>query len=614
MPPSRRSPPKLPASVATILAGLPLLAGAVEFAPLLLRSSIGEPLLAEVGVRAEDGERLSSTCFRAYAPPGSAGLATGDLHLRFEGDPSAGRLIASGTLPLAEPAAVLGIEAQCGRGRTWREMPLFAMPRDSGPRDARSAALRVAEDGAWIVVAGESPASLARVLYPDDANARRRLIAALADANPGLEIAGNATLPLPAGTRLRMPDWRALGQAPTEGASARRAAMPTRDARPRPPVLDAVDWPRPSLPVAVETALPSAFAGLKLATVLAPAPVVDEATRQVLRQEYRLLGFLAEHLSEIGSGVTAVSAGTALVTADASPPLRLSPATAETASLPAPAASAGPSPVPVLAPAQPAVPAEPTPVRLRNVVDAAPAKPESTNASLDWLPLAAGGAALLGAVFLWLRRRTPATPAETPLEYAETLVMAPQPPSNGAARAPSAVDVAPASAPAPMAPPLPLPEIPADAGTVLELAEIMRSFGRPEEAEKTLLEYIESHPGDVVQPRLKLLDIYRDAGRRDAFEMHARRLREEQGVASPQWDAREPSLAGEPQSAAALEALPQVCGQIVARWNDRDCLSFLRQLLRDNRGSDEGGLPLPVVQELLLLIDILSVREPGTDR
>ena len=72
-----------------------------------------------------------------------------------------------------------------------------------------------------------------------------------------------------------------------------------------------------------------------------------------------------------------------------------------------------------------------------------------------------------------------------------------------------------------------------------------------------------------------------------------------------------------PATAEARERHPRrdaggaahVCDRIVALWGRPECSDYLRQLLRDNRAGERGGFTLPVVQEILLLIDLMADRE-----
>lgn len=72
----------------------------------------------------------------------------------------------------------------------------------------------------------------------------------------------------------------------------------------------------------------------------------------------------------------------------------------------------------------------------------------------------------------------------------------------------------------------------------LELAEFMLSFGRVDDAVIALEEHIASHPKSAIEPWRKLLEIYRQAGRRHAYDGLARRMYKTFNVAAPPWERR----------------------------------------------------------------------------
>jgi len=164
---------------------------------------------------------------------------------------------------------------------------------------------------------------------------------------------------------------------------------------------------------------------------------------------------------------------------------------------------------------------------------------------------------------------------------------------------------------------------------VMELAEIMLSFGRVKGAAQALQEYIDNNPQEALQPWIRLLDVYRLAGMRDEFEQLSLNLNKNFNVELQAWTPEEkPAVAvspGEPldfsldeipplefdggrQSAGAkaesLEDMPHIRDRIVELWGGDECVAYLNQLLRDNRGGKRSGFPLSVVQEILLLIDV----------
>ena len=152
--------------------------------------------------------------------------------------------------------------------------------------------------------------------------------------------------------------------------------------------------------------------------------------------------------------------------------------------------------------------------------------------------------------------------------------------------------------------------------TVLELAEIMVSFGRVKGAEEALEEFIEHHPKAALTPWLKLLEVYRQDQQRAAFETLAVKLQRHFNVAPADWetmgDAPDPKLSA--TDAASIEQLltrlptlgklPHICSEVARTWGSPECLAYLNQLLRDNRNGERRGFSLSSVRELLFLIEL----------
>lgn len=97
--------------------------------------------------------------------------------------------------------------------------------------------------------------------------------------------------------------------------------------------------------------------------------------------------------------------------------------------------------------------------------------------------------------------------------------------------------------------------------------------------------------------------------RRGALPEH---LRRRSGVASLQ-DLIEPlAQPGDEVSrltATTLEDLPAIRDRIVALWGTPDCRACLENLLQEGRADPQQCLSLPVVQEILFLIDLLAARD-----
>jgi hypothetical protein len=148
-----------------------------------------------------------------------------------------------------------------------------------------------------------------------------------------------------------------------------------------------------------------------------------------------------------------------------------------------------------------------------------------------------------------------------------------------------------------------------EANPVMELADIMLSFGRVKGAAQALQEYIDTNPQEALQPWIRLMDVYRMAGMRNEFENVARNLNQHFNVEVQHW---EPSSAvavdldlddGAPRM-ESLEDLPRIISMVSELWWTGDVVGYLYQLLRDNRGGKRAGFALPLVEEILFLIEL----------
>lgn len=484
---------------------------------------------------------------------------------------------------------------------------------------------RILPGGEWVLADGETPRTLARLLFPGQPGMQRRFISLLAAENPHLDFTNEGDL-LRSGTVLRMPDWKAFA-----ASSRQRVAVGSSPA----PVPSAADGEGGESRPTGHVPMPRApHEDMWLSAALSPAPLADAATRQWLRLEYRLLALLESRIVQIMPAASPETPGLlqlpSLSLADTSqvteaPDNRASPVTAPSA---ASVEQATVSAAPASNASSPAVNREREPL-----TESAKAVASATEDAASILPYVAGGASLLLLLALLLRRRRAVT-AHAPLADAETLVL--ESPAAHFARTPSAdvhavhvkdspmAPAAPAVAAAPSQPaetPPPLTHaVPAapdtkDANPVLELAEIMLSFGRVQGAAQTLEEYLQANPGEAVQPWVLLLQIYREAGMHVEFDTLAGRFHQRFNVELQQWaaDAAPPTprkLSGEAvPRALTIEDLPHVRERLIATWGSAECLDYLRTLLRENRGGQRTGFTLPVVQEMLLLIDILACRD-----
>ena len=149
----------------------------------------------------------------------------------------------------------------------------------------------------------------------------------------------------------------------------------------------------------------------------------------------------------------------------------------------------------------------------------------------------------------------------------------------------------------------------AAANPVMELADIMLSFGRVKGAAQTLQEYIDSNPQDALQPWIRLMDVYRMAGMREEFEHVARNLNRHFNVEVQSWDEATESLRTNIVAAGAarmqsLEDIPRLMNKVMELWETGDVVGYLYELLRDNRGGERVGFAMPVVDDILFLIEL----------
>lgn len=162
-----------------------------------------------------------------------------------------------------------------------------------------------------------------------------------------------------------------------------------------------------------------------------------------------------------------------------------------------------------------------------------------------------------------------------------------------------------------------------EANPVMELAEIMLSFGRVKGAAQALQEFIDNSPQEALQPWIRLLDVYRMAGMRDEFERVAQNLNQHFNVEVLRWDlGQQPIATAAPldlelvpreeevavPKASSLEGMPHICQTLIDSWDKHEVVEYLHRLLRDNRGGKRSGFTLEVVQEILFLIELWETK------
>jgi hypothetical protein len=128
----------------------------------------------------------------------------------------------------------------------------------------------------------------------------------------------------------------------------------------------------------------------------------------------------------------------------------------------------------------------------------------------------------------------------------------------------------------------------------------MLSFGRVKGAAQALQEFIDHNPEEALQPWIRLMDVYRMAGMRAEFENVARNLNRHFNVEVQNWESGE-AAAVQPQF---LEDMPRLMNTVINLWESGDVVGYLYQLLRDNRDGQRQGFAMPVVDDILFLIEL----------
>ena len=517
----------------------------------------------------------------------------------------------------------------------------------------------------WEVIEGESARSIAKAIFPRQPGAQRRFLAALATENPQVELGRRGEILLEAGITLVVPELQrdlrriAREKIPRENPSnlaekqARQEAKPAESKPPEKPVVpkmagrmsdrlvisgeETLSAENPDLSLRQSTELSTQLSGK-----------VSESTRDMMRLEYRLLSALhdqavqqlaiAEQVRNLEISLEEMRVVGNKVAGEAATPTAVaSPEESEV-----PAISAPVTPPVAAVEAQPA--SKPDAVKPKHVQKAL-----QENGTGWWLEIAIL-LSVVGALTWWLVRRSRESAAlrssdesageasdvesadetdlwlDEPLQKPVLQVQIPAP-------APLAVPESEAAVFAPSTGMIEFSrqDIPSkhvevdesgDYTTVLELAEIMISFGRIKGAVQALEDYIYSEPSTALAPWLKLLEIFRTNEMREEFDSYSLKLRTHFNVAPASWEEAgecltEPITPVDENDVAIEELLqrlptisnfPHIRDALVSSWDSLEGLDYLKHLLRDTREGKRSGFPLAIARELLFLADILRVR------
>jgi len=405
----------------------------------------------------------------------------------------------------------------------------------------------------WPMLPGESLQQLARLIYPHDRAMQRHFIDAAKRENPGIFGQHAPNQRFDQETLIWLPDLKQLSRLAAPPKPARQILRPVPAAiepsRPvQPPASRQVVISRGAVESAMLEELSARYLSLK---------------EQQLALEIRL-ATLEANVAQVGEMIAQPQAKEPQVTEPRikEPQVKKGRKVATSTPLPQPAGKVSLLPV--------------SPLHL----------------------LALGAVILVGGGLLWLRRRRkpvsilPApVPARQP-RIAEEAVPAPEQPQPSKQSMESHVDESA----------ILVDEI----SSVVEEAKVFVALGRSEHAVEVLEYYIATHPQASPNPWLYLLEIHRGANREEEFTALAKRFHQTFNVMAPQWEDSTQAQMVVPHS---LEEFPHIIARLVDGWGTLDGQDYLNSLLQDNRSGERAGFSMEVLQEILMLLAVMEMRD-----
>ncbi len=584
-------------------------ASAIGFGEILLSSRVGEPLRAEVPVFTNTGEPIDPACFTLSPVPGSDLPVVSSARIKLIQRGQAHFLSITGSKPIAEPMFVISLRANCGIDLQrdfilMPQAPLMLMASESdapappaapAPTATRKRSSTYSELRAQD---GDTLESIAESRSSGDIVEQQRLLAAMQRANPGL----SPDQPLPEGETVLIPRVRrpvpaeAISRydAPPKPRRAEQSIAPQAKPKKAPlreasPIQASNNTDRVILGAPPEEVKPGEKA-------VAPRGSLQEADERMLKLEASL-NLLSREVEKLNSAL-------ALATEALAVQEKLRDAQAS---------QVPPAGTPTLQASPP------------------PAATQERSNHNNWLELLVsaliGGGIAAGAAHLISRQRGATTardelPTRATSRNDEVLPQV----QNTAEPLFNEIPDLPEDKVDPASPTE--VDIPLDGDfsgidtetettvnvsendSILELAEIMLSFGRIRGAAETLALHIEERSPDNIQPWSMLLDLYRRGEMHVEFESLAAKMRSKFNVRIPSWEDSAEPVSG----LKSLEDYAHIIGRAIHTWGTQDCLDYLYELVHNNRAGQRSGFPLEVVEEIALLILVLEsgygIRRP----
>ncbi len=137
-----------------------------------------------------------------------------------------------------------------------------------------------------------------------------------------------------------------------------------------------------------------------------------------------------------------------------------------------------------------------------------------------------------------------------------------------------------------------------------EEAEAFVMMGRPDVAIRVLRDYLDYEPESRIPVWFKLLDIYHGQGMHGKFENLAQEIRTRFNVTLPTWE----DSSARAESRYGLEHFPNLLERIALHWNDSSGLTFMQELMRDNRHGERSGFHEEAFRDMLMLYEVLEIK------
>lgn len=157
----------------------------------------------------------------------------------------------------------------------------------------------------------------------------------------------------------------------------------------------------------------------------------------------------------------------------------------------------------------------------------------------------------------------------------------------------------------------------------LDLTDIVLGFDETQRALSALQDVISGRPDDIAASWLGLLELLRQHDKREEFEALAAKLHQVFNVAITPWeqtgadlyflDEDSHSSPDGSQQHTSLEDFTHIRPRLVKTWGSQKGLDYLNILLLDNRAGLRQGFPIQVVEEIILLMEILSSQLAARD-